>query len=234
MTDLVNHTSKALSRLATQFKESVNLKTYISNLLSESENLESAFQQLLEERWIETAVGFQLDIIGAIVGQPRVIIEGSIFTYFGFLGNPSSDSFGDINNAFVGSPFASIDTILTGNRTLTDSEYRLFIKARIVKNISNSTPEDIISQYKYLFDAGQIIFEDGDTEHTVSIGKKLTPNDRALLDNTDIISKTAGVRVNYKASYDYNRFFGFKGVENSKGFGSNSSPEIGGYFGELI
>jgi len=232
--DKVNHIEKAISRLVTQFKESPNLINYISNFLSESENLEQVFQDLLNERWIETAEGYQLDIIGAIVGQPRVIIEGSIFTYFGFLGNPSSDSFGDIDNVGLGSPFASLDTVLTGNRRLTDTEYRLFIKARIVKNISNSTPEDIISQYKYLFNSSQVIFEDGDTEYTVSIGKKLTPNDKALIENTDIISKTAGVRVNYKATYDYERFFGFSGVSNAKGFGSINSPEIGGYFGELI
>jgi hypothetical protein len=232
--DTINHIEKALERLVTQFKESPNLKSYISNFLSESQNLEQVFQDLLNERWIETADGFQLNILGAIVGQSRVIIEGSIFTYFGFLGNPSSDSFGDINNASLGSPFASLDTVLTGNRSLTDDEYRLFIKARIVKNISNSTPEDIIAQYQYLFNTPQIIFEDGNTEYTISIGKKLTPNDKALINNTDIISKTAGVRVNYKASYDYNRFFGFKGVINSKGFGSTTSPDIGGYFGELI
>jgi len=230
----VNHIEKALSRLVTQFKESPNLIAYISNFLSESENLEQVFQDLLNERWIETAEGYQLDILGAIVGQSRVIIEGNIFTYFGFLGHPSSDSFGDINNASLGSPFASLDTILTGNRRLTDDEYRLFIKARIIKNISKSTPEDIIAQYQYLFDAPQVIFEDGDTEYTISIGKKLNRNDISLLNNTDIISKTAGVSVNYKASYDYNRFFGFKGVLNSKGFGSTTSPDIGGYFGELL
>ncbi len=232
--DIINHETKSLSRLVTQFKESPNLINYVRNFLTESQTLENTFHDLLDSRWIETAEGYQLDVLGAIVGQARVIIEGSIFSYFGFLGSPNADSFGDINNSSLGSPFASLDTILTGNRSLSDDEYRLFIKARIVKNISNSTPEDIIAQYRYLFNTEQVIFEDGDTEYNISIGKKLNRNDISLLNNTDIISKTAGVRVNYKASYDYNRFFGFKGVINSKGFGSTTSPDIGGYFGELI
>ena len=64
-------TDKGLGRLAYQYKESDNFKTFISSFLAEFEELETARLQLLNERWLDTAVGVQLDGIGEIVGQRR-------------------------------------------------------------------------------------------------------------------------------------------------------------------
>ena len=234
MANLIDHKVLAISRLVTQFRESTNLIKYIESLLIESNNLEAVFQSLLEERWIETAIGQQLDVLGIIVGQPRILVDADIFSYFGFAINPTSKSFGTITNASIGGEFRGINTLTEGNRVLTDDEYRLFIKARIIKNISRSTPEDIIKQLQFLFDTSQVIFMDGDTEYTISIGSELTPNDRALLFDTDIVAKTAGVRINYLAQYDYDDFFAFQGVPNSLGFGSVLDSTIGGKLGSLI
>tara|TARA_R110000744_G_scaffold55770_1_gene117872 strand:+ start:480 stop:1184 length:705 start_codon:yes stop_codon:yes gene_type:complete len=234
MVDIVDHRELAKSRLATQFRESTNLINYIQGLLLESNNLEQVFQDLLNVRYIDTAEGAQLDILGIIVGQPRVLIDADIFSYFGFLGNPSSKSFGTLIDSAVGGAFRDTKTPIIGNRTLTDEEYRLFIRARIVKNLSRSTPEDIISQLKFLFNTDQILFVDGDLQYTISIGKKLTANDKAILFDTDLVSKTVGVRINYLVDYDQDRFFSFAGIPNSDGFGSLSSSQIGGYLGSLI
>lgn len=234
MVDKIDHSEIAIGRLVTQFKEAKNLISYIRNIISESQELENVFHDILDKRWIDTSEGIQLDILGEIVGQPRILIDGNIFTYFGFDTNPSSDSFGTLSDSSIGSSFASIGTVLIGNRSLSDDEYRLFIRAKIIKNKSRSTPEDIISQLQYLFNTPQILFTDGNTEYSVDIGRKLSPNDKSLLFNTDIVSKTIGVKVNYVVSYDYDKFFGFEGIPNSSGFGSTASPDIGGFFGKLI
>lgn len=234
MAEKINHKELAISRLATQFRESTNLISYIRALLIEADTLEQVFCDLLEKRWIDTAEGVQLDILGSIVGQSREFIDAEIFDYFGFFDNPQAQSFGSVVDASVGSRFKFIEEVTTGIRQLTDDEYRLFIKARIARNATSSTPEDIIAQIRYIFNSPLVLFIDGDTFYEVSIGRKLTLNEKSILTDTDIIPKTAGVGVGYVTEFNSEDFFGFQGVPNSLGLGSVNNSELGGKFGNLI
>tara|TARA_R110000851_G_scaffold96792_2_gene209945 strand:+ start:26946 stop:27650 length:705 start_codon:yes stop_codon:yes gene_type:complete len=230
----IDHETLAVSRLATQFRESTNLITYIKTLLLEANDLEEVFRQLLEDRWIDTAEGIQLDILGSIVGQPREILGEEILGYFGFAINFESGSLGSILNPSIGGVFRSNSEPVTENRVLSDPEYRVWIRARIAKNSTSSTPEDIINQIMFVIGANQVIFIDGNTEYSVSVGKVLTNEEKSILLNTDIIPKTAGVQVKYLTQYNYESFFGFEGIPNSAGLGSVSDPSLGGAFGQLI
>lgn len=234
MADKIDHKVLAESRLATQFRESINLIAYIKALLVEANTLEQVFCDLLEKRWIDTAEGVNLDIIGSIVGQSREFIDAEIFDYFGFFDNPQAQSFGSISNASLGGRYKFIGEATTGIRQLTDDEYRLFIKARITRNSTSSTPEQIIAQIRYIFDSPLVLFVDGDTRYEVSIGKRLGLNEKSILFDTDIIPKTAGVQATYVTEFDSNNFFGFQGVPNSLGLGSVSNPSLGGKLGNLI
>jgi hypothetical protein len=230
----INHKELAISRLATEYKASVNLISYIQTLLLEAQNLEEIYQSLLTDRWIDTATNTTLDIIGSIVGQSRTFIDANDLFYFGFHGNPQSDSFGSIDNTGLGARFRAVDERTTGLRSLTDDEYRLWIRARIARNSTHSTPEDIIDLIAFVFPVDLILFLDGDTEYFVSIGKFLTINEKLILTNADIFPKTAGVKANYVTEFDSNSFFGFDGVPGSGGFGSLTNPAQGGKFGQLI
>lgn len=234
MAEKINHEELAISRLATQFKESTNLINYIKALLIEADPLEQVFCDLLEKRWIDTAAGVQLDILGSIVGQSREFIDAVIFDYFGFANNPQAQSFGTVSNASVGGRFKLAYEITTGIRQLTDYEYRLFIRARIARNRTSSTPEDIIAQIKYVFNAPLVLFVDGDTKYEVSVGRKLGLNEKSILLDTDIIPKTAGIQATYVTEFDSTNFFGFQGVPDSLGLGSVNDPDQGGKFGNLI
>ena len=230
----IDHKQIAISRLATQFKESTNLISYIKTLLIEANTLEDIFNSILNDRWIDTAVGIQLDILGVIVGQPREIIDSELYGYFGFAVNLESGSFGSLSDNSVGERFRANREPIFGKRILSDSEYRLWIRARIITNITSSTPEDIIQQIKFFINAEQIIFTDGDTEYSISISKILTEEEKATLLNSNIVPKTAGVKVNYITQYDFGSFFSFQGVPNSRGLGSINNPNLGGKFGKLI
>lgn len=234
MVDKIHHKELAISRLATQFRESTNLISYIRTLLLEADNLEQVFCDLLEKRWIDTAEGVQLDILGSIVGQSREFIDAEIFDYFGFFDNSQAQSFGTITNPSVGGRFRLVDEPTTGIRQLVDDEYRLFIKARIVRNSTSSTPEEIISQIRYIFDSPLVLFVDGDTRYEVSIGRRLGLNEKSILVDTDIVPKTAGVLASYVTEFDSDNFFGFQGIPNSAGLGSLNNPSQGGKFGNLI
>jgi len=56
-------------RLPEQFKNSENFNSFIEAFLDRY--LEVAESDLLNKRWVDTAVGWQLDLIGDIVGIKR-------------------------------------------------------------------------------------------------------------------------------------------------------------------
>lgn len=234
MIEKIDHKTLAVSRLATQFRDSTNLISYIRSLLLEANTLEQVFCDLLEKRWIDTAEGVQLDILGSIVGQNREFVDAEIFEYFGFADNPQAQSFGTLGDVGIGGRFIFVDEPTTGIRQLTDEEYRKFIKARISRNSTSSTPEDIITQISFIFDSPLVLFVDGDTKYEISIGRKLGLNEKSILLDTNIVPKTAGVQATYVTEFDTNNFFGFQGLPNSLGLGSVSNPSQGGKLGNLI
>lgn len=231
----INHKELAISRLATQYRDSVKLIAYIQSLLYEADTIEQVFKDLLEKRWVETAEGVNLDILGSIVGQTREFIDAEIFEYFGFADNPIAQSFGSVNDPGLGGRFIEIGESTTGTRLLSDNEYRTFIKARIVRNNTSSTPEDIISQLRYLFDSPLVLIREGlKASYEISIGRGLSLNEKSIIEQTDIVPKTAGVTATYVSEFNSEDFFSFKGVPGSDGFGSVNNAELGGKFGQLI
>jgi hypothetical protein len=71
ITQITNHVARARARLKEQFKDKVKYNTFLDTFSNPSQSLEDALWQLLTERAIDTAIGSQLDNIGAIVGEAR-------------------------------------------------------------------------------------------------------------------------------------------------------------------
>lgn len=133
------------SRLVTQYQNSVGFRKLIKIFTDELQEVEQVFQDLLNKRQLDVAVGDQLDIIGAIVGQDRFKVLTNTSGYFGFV---DLYWFG-----YIG--FHDIDG---GNwlpddgseyTDLTDDQYRQFIRGKIFKNQSNfSLPAmELLAQY---------------------------------------------------------------------------------------
>jgi len=231
----IDHKSLAESRLATQYRDSLKLIAYIKALLHEADTLESVLRDLLEKRWIDTAVGVNLDILGSIVGQTREFIDAEVFDYFGFADNPIAQSFGTLSDVGIGGRFRAVGEATQGIRLLTDDEYRVFIKARLLRNSTSSTPEEIIAQFRFLFDSPIVIIREGlKASYEISIGRRLSLNEKSIISQTNIVPKTAGVSASYVTEFDSNDFFSFKTIPGSLGFGSINNTELGGKFGQLI
>ena len=179
----------------------------------------------MEKRSINTAQGKQLDIIGAIVGQDRLLVNVDIFEFFAFLGIPNTRGFGTEGDPSVGSVFFSEGSKRFGNIELNDDLYRVFIKAKIAKNITAATPEQLMEFANFIFGSGSCTVQDEDkASFTLLIGKKLNSLERSLLTYVSptgihLLPKPLGVRVNY-GEYDSEGFFAFAGVPNAKGFGT--------------
>lgn len=77
---ITNHHSEAVLRLLQQFRGKPKLEAMLGIVTHQIQQLEDAFWELMTERQLTTAIGAQLDIIGAILGQSRVVDETTTLT----------------------------------------------------------------------------------------------------------------------------------------------------------
>lgn len=93
----------------------------------------------------DVAEKWHLDLIGMIVGQPRLLVSFNTEPYFGFEGAYQSETFGTNTDPSVGGYWRSLSNFNASTaRRLTDDEYRRVIKARVIFNTSDCTRNDLI------------------------------------------------------------------------------------------
>lgn len=193
-----NHIQQALDRLVIQYTESETVKDYLRAVMPEIQELENVFCDLQDKRFIDTAEGEQLNIIGELVGQSRI----------------------------------------AGGQVLTDELYRIFIRARIIKNYTRATLEDIIQMIIFILQAEAVFIVEGDRSYQAQIAKNLTPQEIQLIQDTDLLPKPVGIRVSY-LYFAPQVFFAYKSLSgaqlpNSDGWGTHNNPSLGGQWGQLI
>lgn len=225
---------EARDRVTEQFKDKTVFDKYLQLLIDQQASIQQVFKDLIQKRSIDEATGATLDVIGEIVGQPRELISADLFNFFGFQGALKADAFGDFGLPQIGSKFLDYGSPTGGNVLLDDNTYRLFIKAKILKNRTASTPEEFLAFVNFLFGTTTTaIISEGNAEYTVMFGRELSVFEQVLLNYVStsqgypsrLIPKTVGVRINFGwfLSGDY---FGFQGATGAKGFG-----EFTGTFG---
>ena len=228
-----DYLAQAREDVTEQFKEKEVFDKYLQLIIDQQEEIQAVFKDLIQKRSIDEATGATLDIIGEIVGQPRELISADLFDFFGFQGALKASTFGDVTNPQAGARFYDFGTALGGNVLLDDNTYRLFIKAKILKNSTASTPEEFISFINFIFGTSKTLITEGDAEYTILFGRELSTFEQVLLNYVStsqgypsrLIPKTVGVRVNFGWFLEGN-YFGFQGVTGAKGFG-----EFTGTFG---
>lgn len=130
------------------------------SLFRDSDNLHKLFQsifsvyheQQIDLLWfsenilnLDAAENFHLDFIGKLVGQDRFLVGFNAETYFGFDGSYKSDTFGASGAPYIGGYWNSRSYFNAATaRRLGDDEYRRIIKARIISNHSNCSPNDLL------------------------------------------------------------------------------------------
>lgn len=188
--------------------------------------IQQVIKQMMQERSLETAVGAQLDIIGRIVGQDRTLIEADLVPYFGFLGALAPESYGSATDSSVGGYWWDLTKPLAGNITLSDEQYRIFIKAKIMKNVTRATPEDVIKFIKFVFDIKNVYISlDSEAHALIFVSDDISLFEKVLLRyftegkfKSYFIPKTIGVRYDF-GQFDPDNFFAYYGVPGAKGYG---------------
>ena len=239
---LYDYLQEARDRVTEQFSGKDVFDRYLQLMLNANIELQEVFKDLMQKRSLDTATGAQLDIIGDIVGQPRELIDTALIEYFAFDGYPDAQPYGDLNDGSVGGFYYSLGEPLAGNTLLNDDQYRLFIKAKIIKNNTQATPDQFLEFISFVFGATvNNVLAEGNAAFTVMIGKELNSFEQTLLTYTStyngyaspFVPKPIGVRVNF-GQFDYENYFGFQGTPSVKGYGDLNDSSIGGKYARLL
>lgn len=228
----------ARSRVTQQFRDKPVFDKYVQLLLGGFSDIQEVARQLQQERSIDTAVGTQLDVIGDIVGRPRGLVTATLFTYHGFQGETLAGSFGSLTDPTAGAPWYSEGAPVGISRPPSDEEYRLILKAKIIKNRTVSRPEDVIAAYKFLFGASTVyITEPESGKASIGIGKILSAVERGLLFDLggvgSLLPKTIGVEYTY-SEFNAGRVFATMGFAGGMGVGDLNNPDVGGFLSNII
>lgn len=201
----IGHVALGLSRVIQQYQLAPKLRAFLTAILQQSDDLETAangFDDILDPTIM---TGANLDVIGRIVGVSRVL-QTNITLPGGIVTN-----------------------------VLDDTEYRLVIASKIAKNSSHGNDEEILDSLAQLFQTNFVNIDDhGKMQFTVAIGRLLTDTEIAIITQLDLLPRPAGVRLLGVVNYDFNHYFGFQDQNNAKTFGELTDPTAGGAFAELL
>lgn len=158
----------------------------MADYIDPSANIDAFFLSIWN---VDTATGYGLDVWGRIVGVARV------------LEIPGSDPFFGFEEATDGEPFNQAifynEGTLTSNFSLSDDAYRKLILAKALANISDGSIAGINQILINLFsEYGNCYVTDGlDMTMTYTFGSDLSPVDFAIVSQSGVLPRPAGVSV---------------------------------------
>ena len=237
MSAQIDHKALGLSRVATQYKESQKFLDFLRAILETPNELEGVIQDVSLITDIDTAEGVNLDVIGDIVGVSRFIDAAIPVGFFGFEDTAGALNFGEEGLIAIGGRFREEDESHLAGSVLQDPEFRLLIKAKIIKNHSKGTNEDILNGLSFLFglngvNVPVVVDDNGGMAIQIGIGRQLTFLEKTLVSSLDILARPAGVRINQRISFTAGSCFGFDDTLGALNFGEEGSPAIGGLLAE--
>lgn len=214
---MVSNRSESMEQhLIGQFHGKPVLQAIIEAFGEELDELEQAFSDLRDKRWIDTAEGAQLDGIGTIVNQPRQIADAIQIAFFGF--QEQDNALG-----FEQGRFRDYWETWLQSANLSDPEYRKILRLKVFKDVSSGTAEDTIVSIRRIFDAPYVVLSEiGNAKISVGIGRALDVNDLSIARTVDLIVRAGGVGVQDMSIFDYENYFGFFEQPNAKGFETGS------------
>lgn len=211
----VDYQSEARERYTERFKAETHpvYDAYISFLTKTLNDLQAVFKDLMQLRSLDTAVGYQLDVIGELAGQPRELVNFELYPFFGFEGSLNGRTFGTQVNPNDGGVFRSVQDGEGTPILLDDDSYRFLIKARIFSNTSKGTSESILQGMNFLLGANSVtISEPGNAHLKIHFNRVLTDLEeyfmRGLADVGSIIPIPIGVTLELKFYEGYGIRYG--------------------------
>lgn len=207
--------------IANQYKNSPTLIAYLQGLAVEMDDLNKEILEVIQQRYFENAKGVQLDIIGNIIGITREVVDFTQFIYFGFDPDPTAKTYDDGGQDLAqAGRFRSTEEAGDVTKLLSDGEFKAVIAAKILKNTSDITPNEVIvitrEILKVMFIQGASIEvtvqELGNAVFNIVIGAELDGAQQAFIASLDLIPRPAGVRIGYVYQAPPNDLLGGDGL----------------------
>lgn len=221
---------KYLDRLAFQFKDSKSLKGLLTAHLLDFDSISVSLDEVLSDRYLDTAQGVQLDGIGEIVGLERPSAGTDVIGAFGFFTDETSQGFGTLDDSDIGGNFISLGST---SQLIGDELYRILIKVKIQANKTSMTNEDVINMISFALGNVSVRYIlPVTTKPSYEIGRILTSFEILVI--LPLIPVLIGIdEADYKTMYN-DTPFGFADDESALGFGSLTDSNVGGNFATLI
>lgn len=231
----------ARDRVTEVFESKEVFDKYLDIMMFNNIQLLKVFKDLAQTLNVDNAKGEVLDLIGSIVGQPRIITDITTIIFFAYEGYTLGSGYGAVNNLSDTGNYKSLYDKGDGEKVLlSDKEYRLFIKARMFKNNMSATPKGLLDLARGVMGREDTIrYEDGGAKVLILLNNSLTLLEKATLkfvmrgDSYEdyFLPIPVGVRAdfgNFDTSNDIK--FGFEGALDTKGYDDLSSPRIDGVY----
>ena len=137
----------ARSRLTDRHRSDESFLAILDTLIELKEERQREYLSLADT-FLDTdkSTGNNLDLIGKLIGEERTLVNFIDRSYFGFLGARLSESYD------IGYWYSLYKNKYGTLRTLTDEEYRRVLKARVVKNSSDSSRDSFLKVLNLLLD----------------------------------------------------------------------------------
>lgn len=207
-------------KLISQFQGKTILGALLESLAEEMSEILQAFDDLANKRWIDTGEGKQLDGIGEIVGRDRLIANAIALPFFGFIDQPAALGFE------VGK-FRDTGESWQASTILSDYEYRPILWAKVFKNTTDGTTNEVIRSLCAVFKVDTIVVDDvGNAKINIGIGRKLERSEIVLMRAYSLLIRAGGVGMQWAINYDKDCYFGFLGQKNAKGFDEGKFADL--------
>lgn len=190
---------------------------------------------------LDAAIGNQLDVIGRIVGVPRVVPAVLPKIAFGFDNNVNSRGFASkFDPLRIGAPFQSKFAPAYTAQQLNDFDYRFFIRAKISVNIVAAVmvSDDRVSIQDAIntaFDGEAYVIDNQDMTLTLYVSPEISEDRLRLVSQLRLLPKPQAVRYGTIIQAAPSGTFGFSNNVDSLGFSSKFDPAYtGGYLARKV
>ncbi len=158
--------TQACKRLLAEFDPSrKGIQPFINALVQQTQDWNDITQTVFSGRFVDNAVGVQLDIIGDIIGQARPFLDGDNITYFKWDAGSTTQGWDGTAGWFVEN--APDSGLVPAN----DLIYRNFIFGKIFKNqVTGASIPEILQFINLTFKLDASVFKIPGEPMAISIG----------------------------------------------------------------
>lgn len=228
ITKIESHVEDALARLVSQFKEKPKIEGFITAFIRPLELMETSLIDILNNRWVMTAIGKQLDLLGSIVGETRRGRTDAEYRIGILIRIAINTSMGTPENTIA------IFSLVTGATVVNLYEYfpgvvELYANVNFEFNFINCGAD------AFAFEGGidGLGFGDVFDPSVGGIFCEIVLHDMTYLYNLMDSVLQAGVRLDQLGIFEEGAF-GFDGDPAVLGFGNVFDSTIGGKFARIV